>query len=363
MEEMRRQRQHVYLQDQCALSGVSIFGQLVIGGAFYLYGHVSTPGYLSILLTLPFLLALAFLSLFLARRAGGKGVLEAAGPLPGKIIGVLLSLIFLLDAQMAAFAICAMLTDALPHLSPLLSMIALALLTAAAIGGEESYALARLSRLLRWVLLILLAFCALAALPHGSLSYLFPVLGEGMENIAKGSLWMSGCLAGACCPLLLPPGTEPLTPLPQKGRMLYRPLIFALIAGTAYALLSACLLPFYALARPENLGWRMLLFAKISGSSAAWSLLFFAMMFLMLISLSAGVLRSASLLSYAAGKRRPKASLITLLLLLLTPAATLKSLPVQHALLALAPIRGIGVLMLLGALCILSLFRKKEAAQ
>ena len=358
-QELYAMRQRSQALEQCILSGISLFAQLLIGMAFYLYDHVSTPGYLSILLGVPFALLLAFFSFSLYRRAPQGCCLLLAGKTGGKWLARLLSLIFLLDAQMAAFAISAILSDVLPHFSPLLTMLAVSLMMAAAIGGEEQYALPRLSRLLRWPLWAALLLCGLAALPHGSLAYLSPPLGRGMDTILQGGLWMSGCLSGACCPLILPGSIKKLSSLPEKRSLFLRPLIVSLLAACLYALLIACTLPFFALARPENLGFRLLLFTKISGSALSWSLLVVSMLFLLLIALAAGVLRAAGLLSWTHGKKHSPPLLTLGLLLLISPAAALKTLPLQQALITVAPFRGAAALLVLLLLWLLSLKHRK----
>ena len=171
---------------------------------------------------------------------------------------------------------------------------------------------------------------------------------------------MGGCMAGACCPLLIPRLSPSLAPFQEKGILLYRPLLGALAAGVIYALISACLLPAYSLARPENLGFRMLLFTKISGSSLAWSLMVFAQMFLLLLTLASGILRCTHLILWTAGKRKNSPWLTTAFLLLLVPAAALKTLPVQEMLIFLAPFRGAVVILSLIVLCILTWIRERR---
>lgn len=361
IKDMMRQRHRAYAQDQCILSAMGLYAQLVMGTAFYLYEHVSTPGYLSILLCLPLLLLMAFLSLRLSRRTKGGAIFSLAGKIPGKALALILAAVFFLDAQLAAYAISAILSDVLPNLSPLLTMMAVALIMGASIGGEDEYALPRLSRLVRWPLLIAVIFCAVTALPHGNTAYLSPVLGRGAGSIFQGTLWMTGCLSGACCPLLLPHTAQTLSPLREKGALLYRPLIIAGALAIGYAAISSCMLPFYSLARPENLGFKLLLFTKVSGYAPAWSLLIFAHLFLMLIALSAGVLRSAALITWTAGKKKSSPALIIVLLLLLVPAAALKSMDVEKLLIALSPFRGAAVLIILTVLWILSLIRGKPS--
>lgn len=359
--EMGFQRRQAFARDRGILTGLSIFAQMLVGCGLYLFSHVSTPGYLSILMTGPVIFLIALLSLHLQKRCGEGDALALPGKWPGRALALLLSLVFFLDAQLAAYGISAILSDVLPHFSPLLTMLTVALMLALALGGEEARALSRLSRLLRWPILAALLICGLAALLHGSPGYLFPVLGEGLPSIFRGALWMSGCAAGACCPMVLPGNERPSSLLPGRGRIM-KPLAFFLLLGILYALLCACMLPFYALARPENLGFRLLLYTKISGSALSWSLMLFALLFLLLIALSAGVQRSAALIAFAAGKKRPGRGLIMFLLLLLVPASALKSLPVQQILLDLAPFRAAVVLGVLLLLWMLLLGKGKKAS-
>lgn len=357
---MRLLRQQSFARDQGILTSLSIFAQIILGCALYLFGHVSTPGYLSILLMGPVMGLIAFLSSGLQKRSGEGNILALAGKFPGKVLSGLLATVFFLDAQMAAYGVSAILSDVLPNFSPLVTMMTVAVVLAAALGGNEAHALPRLSRLVRWPVLLFLLFCGLSALPHGSPGYLFPLLGQGMPSILRGALWMSGCAAGACCPMILP-GHEKLSPVPNDGGMAWRPFLMALLLGTGFALLSACLLPFYALAREENLGFRLLLYTKISGSALSWSLLLMGLLFLLLIALSAGVQRSAALIAFAAGKKKPGRGLIITMLFLLVPAAALKSLPVQKLLITIAPFRAAPVLGSLMLLWIVSLCRGKKA--
>ena len=61
-QQMKAQRWQALAQDRAALCGISVYAQIFIGLALYLYGHVSTPGYLSVLLTIPFALLLVYLA-------------------------------------------------------------------------------------------------------------------------------------------------------------------------------------------------------------------------------------------------------------------------------------------------------------
>ena len=126
---------------------------------------------------------------------------------------------------------------------------------------------------------------------------------------------------------------------------------------------AAYLLPFYALARPEALGWRALLYAEISSSLTGWSLLLCAQMFLMLFSLAAGVTRAAALLSRAAGKKKSPPWLLAALLLLLMGAAGLNPPGFSALLLAALPWRAVLALLALAAMVIGSLLRGKPGKE
>ena len=325
MDDLFSQRSRALALDQCALSGVSLYGQLVIGIAFYLYAHVSTPGYLSILLTLPYLLLMSLGGWWLARHTppDQNAIQWAIGKKAEKPIAIGFSLIFLLDAQLAFYALTAMMRNVLPDMSTFFIALAVALTTAFTISGGDEYALHRLTRFLRWVFLLVFLYCAITSLPYGNMGHLHPALGHGAASIFRGALWMCGCLGGAACPLILPQQAATHSALCEKKGAFLRPQLFALLAAALTALLSAWLLPVYALARPETLGWRMLPITHVNPSQMGWSLFLCGQMFLMLITLSAGVTRSAALITHALDQKTHKPFLITLLLFFLLPMAAL----------------------------------------
>ena len=371
MDAMLRQRETALAHDQCVLSGVSLYGQIYIGIALYLYSHVSTPGYLSILLAAPFLLLVSLLSLWLARQADPRqGVLRwAAGRRAGSVMAVVLAAVFWLDAQLAVYSLTAIVQNVLPNVSTLWVSLAIAVMMAITIGGGEEHALPRLARMLRWLILAFFLYCLFTALPYGKMGHLFPLLGHGGGRLFQGALWICGCLGGACCPLILPNAGQYMGPLRSRTSLLLRPQLTALAAAILTALLSAYLLPVYALARPETLGWRLLLITHVSPSVVGWSLFLCAVMFLMLITLAAGVTQSASLLTWAAGAPRAKPYIIAVLLLLQVPAAALDLEVIEEGLTRIAPWRGAAVLLILLTLALGALVKKgrgtpeKENAQ
>lgn len=371
MDAMLRQRETALAHDQCVLSGVSLYGQLSIGIALYLYSHVSTPGYLSILLAAPFLLLVSLLSLWLARKAEpGQNVLSwAVGQRAGRVLAVGFGAVFWLDAQLASYSLTAIVQNVLPNVSTLWVSLAVAVMMAFTIGGGNKQALPRLTRLLRWLILAFFLYCLFAALPYGNTGHLFPLLGHGWERLFQGTVWICGCLAGACCPLVLPDAGQYMGALRSRTSLLLRPQVIALTAAVLTALFSAYLMPVYALSRPETLGWRLLLVTHVSPSVVGWSLFLCATMFLMLITLAAGVTQSASLLAWAAGKPQANPAMITALLMLQVPANVLNLKGIEEFLSRIAPWRGAAVLVMLLILSLGALTKKgkgtpeKENAQ
>ncbi|MBE5783984.1 MAG: hypothetical protein E7329_11800 [Clostridiales bacterium] len=364
MDDMLSQRSRALALDQCALSGVSLYGQLTIGIAFYLYAHVSTPGYLSILITLPYLLLMSLGGWWLARQtpSSENAIQWAVGKKAEKPLSLCFSLIFLLDAQLAFYALTAMMQNVLPDMSTFFISLAVALTTAITISGGDEYALHRLTRFLRWIFLLVFLYCAITSLPYGSIGHLFPLLGHGTGSIFQGALWMCGCLGGAACPLIMPQQASTHSALCEKRGAFLRPQFFALLAGACTALLSAYLMPVYALARPETLGWRMLLITHVNPSQMGWSLFLCGQMFLMLITLSAGVTRAAALITHTLRQKNHKPFLITLLLFFLLPIAALDLSAMDALLIQIAPFRGIAALLLMLLLLLCGLIKKRKAA-
>ena len=358
MQALRKLRLDVFARDQYALTGVCLYAQMIIGMGLYLYGYVSTPGYLSVLLTLPAFAGMYFLSLYLAKRRD-RGMLPAAG----RWAGLLLAAVSLLDAQLALYALCAVLRDILPHVSALGCALAVALITALAVGSGNGGTLARLGRFMRWGLLAALVYAAAGAVPYGNAGHLFPVLGYGFHTVGRGALWMSGCAAGCCFPLLLPQDAGVPESLENHWKAGLRTVLFSVLLGVATALFSAYLMPVYALARPETLGFRVLLISHINPSLLGWSLLVCGSMFLLLIALAAGADRAAALLARAAGRDKASPLLVTVLLLLPVPAAAFGTAPVEEILLRLAPWRGAVALAALLMMLALSLIPGKGAKE
>lgn len=361
-ETMRRQRERAAIREKAALSSLGIFGQITIGCSLYLYDHVSTPGYLSILLTLPFLLLIQGTGFMLMRRSDpGKGaILEGAGEIAGRILAALLALLCWLDGQLAFYALCAMVSNILPTVSSFQVALAIAVIVAFALGGQGNQGLARLSRLIGVLVFLCIFYCVLIALPYGNGGHLFPLLGRGMGSIFRGAFWMCGCLSGACLPLLMP--LENKEAMTENRRLLWKPSLLALLGGCGIALLSGYLLPFYALARPETMGYRLLLLARISPSVAGWSLLVCAMLFLMLMTLGAAVQGGGKLLALSGRRRKIPVSLTAGILFSYVPCGALNIQPLEDIFLQLGFFRPVLLLAVLLILWMGVILKKRKKA-
>jgi len=315
-------RRAALTRDRWLLSALNLYAQAAVGLSLYLYGSVSTPGYLSVFLSVP----VPVLLVLLAERAAGMG------PLP-RALCLLPAAVCLMDAQLAFFALCAVLADVMPDLNLPLAAAAYTAALGAGLGGASPYALPRLARLMVFLLIPPALFCGACALGHGNASHFFPLLGYGPESILRGGVWMSGAAASACCPHLLP-GSAKLPP-----RAALTPLLLALLMGALTAAVSAWLMPVYALSGQRTLGWRMLLVAHMTPSVPCWSLAVAGVLMLLLLSVCAGVRRAAAFLGGFFGKKSDPGWAAAALMLLLLPAGALQTAPIRDFLIQAAPWR------------------------
>ena len=356
---MIKQRRMASLRDKSALNALSVYAQLYIGFSLYLYGQASTPGYLSTLLTAPVLLLLFLPAWFLARRKQpGLSVTEsAAGEASAKPFFLCFFLLHLMDAQLAFFALCAVVRDVMPDFER--TAVALAAAFFCALGGGEDEGLNRLSRPLKWVIGALLLYCAVIAGPHGSAAHFFPLLGWGPASILRGTLWISGGVASAVWPLLNREDDDP----PRGFFSVLRAPLMALAFGVFTYLASVWLMPVYVMQRPESLGWRMLLLVHMTPSVPAWSMEVIGLLLLLLTATAYSVSQAAKALSRFGGKQKTPRFLTAALLFLLVPACVIDPDGMQELLAAAAPWRTAACFLLLILLCLCSLIRSKRKAE
>lgn len=285
---MEAQRQGEGIRNQFILSALHLYAQVVIGLAFYLYGHVSTPGYMSVLLLL-FPLAGAYgISLWLRKK---KGLME--GPW-GRAAHGLLFLCLLSDAQMSLYAFVEIVREMLPDYNSALIALVTLLCVLPALQKQHSHALPSLARLMKFPLLMGLGFCLVGGAAQGSGQHLFPLFGMEGKRIFSGAAWMTSTLSAALSPLYLhqPPAT-----LKQKKQGMAS-LAAALLLGSGTAFLSAFMMPFYFLARPDTMGTRLLLALKVNPGLMAWSVMVCLMLLLFLISLACALSRGRHALGH-----------------------------------------------------------------
>ena len=354
--QMLLQRRLSSVRDKSGLNALSVYAQLYIGFSLYLYGQISTPGYLSTLLTVPVLLLLFLPGWFLARRKkeGLSVTASAAGKRGAKLFFLCFFLLHLLDAQLAFFALCAVARDVMPDLSRIAIALSAALFCALGGGGDEG--LCRLSRPLKWLVGALLLYCVIIAVPHGNAAHFFPLLGYGPVSILQGTAWISGAAASAVWPLLdREDGEQP------QG--FFSVLLFPLLAlglGIITFLASVWLMPVYVMQRPESLGWRMLLLVHMTPSVPAWSMEVIGLMLLLLASAAYSVSQASRSLAQFSGSKKAPRFLHAALLFLLSPACVIDPDGAQALLSLAAPWRTAAYFALLGALCLCSLIRGRK---
>ncbi len=353
--QMLAQRRQASIRDKSGMNALNAYAHLCIGFSLYLYGHASTPGYLSTLLAVPPLLLFFLLGRFLVRRKkmGLSVTASAAGPGGAKFFDLCFFLLHLLDAQLALFALCAVVIDAMPDFGRLSAALSAALFCALGYGEDES--LYRLSRPLKWLIGALLLYCGIAAVPHGKASHFFPLSGGGAASIIQGAVWMTGAVSSGIWPLLTHEEKEP------SGSFFsaVRPSLAAVGLGIATYLAAVWLMPYYTMKRPESTGWRMLLLVHMTPSVPAWSMEVIGLLLLLLAAVTYSASQAAFALSRFGGKQKKPRCLTALLLFLLVPGSVIDPDGACEMLTAAAAWRAPAYFALLVLLCLCSLIRNK----
>lgn len=356
LDAFTARRQKARARDSLALNALGVYAQLLSGFALYLYGNVGTPG--SLCLPLAMLPALPLWAM-------GRTILRRGMPAPEKkgtraLYGCL-ALLRLMDGQIIFFCFCAFIRDVMPDASVWAMALAAALFCAFALDGKKE-ALPALGRLLKWLVGALFVYCLLIALPYGKADHFFPLLGRGVQTVATGALWLFGAVCGGVWPLILHPNPEE-----EKGlKALKKPGLphwaAAVGAGAATYLLSVWLLPVYAMAKPQSLGWRLMLVAHMTPSIPAWSMEVIGLTLLFALTLCHSVSQTGELLALCAKKAAPSRGTPLALLLLLIPAAAADTENIRQALVFLAFLRGPAMLLLVGCLFLCRVRKREEKA-
>lgn len=361
MDELLSQRRSSLFRDECALDAIGVFVQLLIGFSLYLYGSVSTPGYLALLLTIPYILLLLGLGRFLLVRTppDGDPVSAAVGNRGAVCFYLMFALIHLADAQLTFYALCALLQDVLPEQNPLWTALAVAAGCAYALDSRREHVLPRLGRVTKWVVGALLLYCLACAVPHGKTAHFFPLLGYGPGSIFIGALWLCGAVCGGVWPLLTPRG-EDLASLYSPTKAALFPWLRAVFFGVLAYAVSVWLMPVYSLARASTVGWRLLLLAHMTPSIPAWSMEVTGLILLFLLCLARSANQTCAWLSRCAGQRKSSRFLPLLILLFAVPASVLKLPAIQRFFVAAAPFRALLMLVLLSLLCAVQFIKGKR---
>ena len=361
-EQMKAQRWNALADDRCVLGGVSVFTQVFVGLALYLYTHVSTPGYLSVLLTVPFALLLVLLAFGAVKNTDPEtgAIAFSAGKRLEKPVLFLFLMLHLFNAQLTFVSLCAVLLEAMPEHSQWKLALFSAVALAWAGSGRREDVLARLARFLKWVIFFLFLYVVLSAVPHGSAAHFFPLFGYGWKSIASGALWMCGAVSGCVWPLLRPQNRNSLSPMPERKSRVILPMALSILAGSVLMAVSVWLMPVYAMARSETLGWRLLLIINMTPSIPAWSMETVGVLLLFFLALSYNAAQASALLARIAGKKAMSGWTTLLLLLLLVPCAAPQYGAMLDTLSRLAFLRGPVTLFIVLCLYIGSVFHRKR---
>ncbi|MBR1586438.1 MAG: hypothetical protein IJ662_12930 [Clostridia bacterium] len=304
--------------------GLHLYAQVTIGLCLFLTEWAGTPGWISILLTLPWLL----LCLVLRKRVKAR---------PGKTAWLIAAVAAWLDGALAYYALCVLCRGLLPDRNPWLVAGMLAAFAIAAGGRCGVFPI--LARPVAPLIIVPLLYCAGAALPHARVGHLFPLLGRGGASIGWAAVWMCGCVSTAALPAS-----------PWKtgdGHSSPGTIVAFLIAGAATALLYALLLPYLALTRADGLAEKWMLPTHLSGPIAIWPLLIMALLLLLFFSLSFSLARTADALARAQGRFSPSRLTVCVPALLMLPLGAVMTAGVRQALIVSSPIRAMLTLALL----------------
>ena len=353
LEAFTARCQKARARDSLAQNALGVYAQIFAGFSMYLYGNVGTPGYLCLPLAMLCALPLWAMGRTILRR-GTPG----ADKMGIRALYGCLALLRLIDGQIIFSCFCAFIRDVMPDASVWAMALAAALFCSFALDGK-SEALPALGRLLKWLVGGLFAYCLLIALPYGKADHFFPLLGRGEMTVVSGALWLFGAVCGGVWPLILhgsPEEEKGLLALKKPGLL---PWAAAVGVGMAAYLLSVWLLPVYAMAKPQSLGWRLMLVAHMTPSIPAWSMEVIGLTLLFALTLCHCVSQTGDLLALCAKKAAPSRWTPLALLLLLIPAGAADTENIRQALSFLAFLRG-PAMLLLGGCLFLSRVRKRE---
>ena len=353
-----QQRVCAFARERCGLSAMVIYAQLWIGFSLYLYDHVSTPGWISLLLIGPYAAAMLCMGKYLLFHANGcdDPIVFAAGKKASRLFFILLSISPLFDGFISFYALCALIRDVMPDHSVWEGALAVAFTCAYSLGSGKERALPHLGSFLKWIVGILLLYCFLIAIPHGKASHFFPLMGSGISSILKGSLWMCGSLSAALWPLI---SAEPAEQVfhKQKASFGFSSVFIAILFALITYGVSIWLLPYYAMARPHALGWRLLLVTHMTPSIPAWSLEVIALLLLLMLSLSVSIAHAAMTFSKGMGQKKEPRFLKPILLVLMLPSCVIDTALTKQFIIYAAPWRGALSFLLTAILCLLCIIR------
>lgn len=282
-------------RETSAAFAVMMYAQLLCMSALRLLPIASTASWISLLCVVPPAAGLYFLSAAAVKRLHAESRLL-------RVISGIFALLFFTDMAVNLFALTELVSAyVLPEAKRLPLALFAALPVAFLTGGRAHGGAARAAYLLRGFFLLAVAVCFLFALPEGNTGYLYPLLGYGAEQTARGAMYMTGGVwSVSALPLL---AHRPGDSIKKSLHTAVHPLLSMLLL--ALLLLSyACLLPSPLL--PGDWGYvlRLQLLMEMSPNTLAWSLMLISRMLLFLTAFASSGDFARQLLCKAMQKRR-----------------------------------------------------------
>ena len=330
-----RLRDEIKTRDVHGLYAMHLFVQLLIALSAYLYPRVGTPGFLSILLSLPYLFFLGLWAKNIRRRVHIKSMMKDSGRPFVRLIHALVFLYCLWDAQYLFYSLCAVIKETMPGESVAGFSLMIAVFLAVDLRLQKSYALLRMFSAFKWVIAFLMILCAIGAYSHGKAAHFFPLLGHGVPSILRGSLWCWSAVSGISLSVFAESSRE------QRSKPHFSLYIIALASAFILSLISVYLMPISAMELPRTLGWRLMALTNMTPSIPAWSMQVIALLMLFLLALHHRMDSAARMLKGFAGLKNAGFVFYLLLSLTLCPIVLFGDEKAADALFRLFPFRAL----------------------
>ena len=278
-------------RETSAALAVNLYAQLLCMSALRLLSIASTASWISLLLIVPAAVGAYFLSAFAVKKKScPRGVLAG------------FALLFWMDMAVQLFALTELVCAYVLPQAPRSAVVLFAAFSVTLLmGGRAHGGAARAAYLLRGFFLLAVIVCFLFSVRESNTGFLYPILGYGAGQTARGAVYMLG-------------GVWSIAALPviahNKGDGVRKNLhtavhpLLSLLLLTLLLFSYACLLPSPLLPGDWGFVLRLQLLMEMSPNTLAWSLMLISRMLLFLTAFSVSGDFARLLLCHAFKKRR-----------------------------------------------------------